>query len=192
MKLTRVSHKVSTAESQRTMSTALRSLNLLDVLFKYACRVFGPAPCIHGPLHLLATKPSEKRGFKDFNNLRNSEGKGFIGCLGAIVVLAVIIFVGIKLGPIYYSNYLFEEDLKTLVSRSGARYTPNDKIIIDIIDLAQKNHINLTHENAKNNVKIERFAGQLHITVRYFVPIDYLIIQRNKKFEIKLSSFTSS
>ena len=62
MYLTRISHKVSTAEAQSTMSTALRSLRLLDVLFKYACGVFGRAPCIHGTLHLLATKPREKCG----------------------------------------------------------------------------------------------------------------------------------
>ena len=127
-----------------------------------------------------------------FNTLRNSEGKGFLGCMGAIVILAVLLFVGIKLGPIYYTNYVFEEDLKTLVSRSGARYTPNDKIIIDIVELAQKHHINMTHENARNNVKIERFAGQLHISVQYFVPVDFLVIQRNLRFLIELSSFTTT
>jgi hypothetical protein len=60
--LTRISHKVSTAAAQRTMSTALCSLRLLDILFKYACGVFSRAPCIHGPLHRLATKPCEKCG----------------------------------------------------------------------------------------------------------------------------------
>ena len=29
---------------------------------KYASGVFGRAPCIHGPLHRLATKPREKSG----------------------------------------------------------------------------------------------------------------------------------
>ena len=129
---------------------------------------------------------------KGLDTLRDSEGKGFLGCMGAIVILAAMIFVGIKLGPIYYSNYTFEEDLKTLVSRSGARYTPNEKIIIDIVELAKENNINLTHENAKNNIEIERFAGQLHVTVQYFVPVDFLIIRRNLRFQIKLSSFTSA
>jgi hypothetical protein len=126
-----------------------------------------------------------------FDTLRDSEGKGILGCIGAIVLLAAIIFVGIKLGPVYYSNYQFEEDLKTLVSRSGARYTPDQQIIIEVVELAQKNHINLTHENAKNNIKLERFAGQLHISVQYFVPVDFLIIRRNLRFQIKLSTFTA-
>ena len=127
----------------------------------------------------------------DIDTLRDSEGKGILGCIGAIVLLAVIIFVGIKLGPIYYSNYQFEEDLKTLISRSGARYTPDQQIIIEVVELAQKNHINLTHENAKNNIKLERFAGQLHLNVQYFVPVDFLIIRRNFRFQIKLSTFTA-
>jgi len=127
-----------------------------------------------------------------FDALRDSEGKGFLGCMGAIVVLAAIIFVGIKLGPVYYSNYTFEEGLKTVVSRAGARYTPNETIVIDILELAQQNDINLTHENSKDNIKIERFAGQIHINVRYYVPVDFLILRRNLKFEIKLSSFTAS
>jgi hypothetical protein len=29
---------------------------------KYACGAFSRAPCIHGPLHRLATKPCEKCG----------------------------------------------------------------------------------------------------------------------------------
>ena len=62
LELARISHKLSTAAAQRAMSTALRSLRLLDVLFKYACGVFSRAPCIHGPLHCLATKPCEKCG----------------------------------------------------------------------------------------------------------------------------------
>jgi hypothetical protein len=129
---------------------------------------------------------------KGFDTLRDSEGKGFLGCIGAIVVLAAIIFVGIKLGPVYYSNYTFEEGLKTLVSRAGARYTQDEKIVTDILDLAQQNNINLTHENSKDNIKIERYAGQIHINVRYFVPVDFLIMRRNLKFEIKLSTFTAA
>jgi hypothetical protein len=50
------------AEAQSTMSTALRSIGLLDILFKYACGSLNRAPCIHSPLHLLATKPCEKCG----------------------------------------------------------------------------------------------------------------------------------
>ena len=57
--LTRIIHEASTAAADPGMYTALRSLRLLDVLFKYACGVFGRAPCIHARLHRLATNLHE-------------------------------------------------------------------------------------------------------------------------------------
>jgi len=53
------------------MSTALRSVGLLDVLsstrtVEYACGALGRAPCVHARLRHLATKPGEKSGLVDF------------------------------------------------------------------------------------------------------------------------------
>jgi hypothetical protein len=44
------------------MSTALRSVGLLDVLSSTPAEPSGRAPCIHARLHRLATKPGEKSG----------------------------------------------------------------------------------------------------------------------------------
>src|SRR5512145_3255775 len=44
------------------MSAALRSVGLLDVLFKYVSGALGRAPCIHARLHRLATNLGEKYG----------------------------------------------------------------------------------------------------------------------------------
>ena len=57
--LTRIIHETSTAVAYAGMSTALCSLRLLDVLFKYACGVFSRTPCIHACLHHLATNLHE-------------------------------------------------------------------------------------------------------------------------------------
>jgi hypothetical protein len=123
--------------------------------------------------------------------LLNSEGKGLIGCIGAIILLAALIFVGIKLGPIYYSNFIFEEDIKNVTSRAGARGLKNDVIIEDILELARKNNINLTEKDASKNIKIERYAGMVHIEVLYFVPVDFLVMEKTFKFEITASSFSA-
>ena len=67
--LTRISHRLSTAEAQTGMSIALRSVGLLDVLSSTSAGALGraglnapDAPCIHARLRLLATKPREKCG----------------------------------------------------------------------------------------------------------------------------------
>lgn len=120
--------------------------------------------------------------------LHDSEGKGFLGCIAVIVLIAAMIFIGVKLGPIYYSNYQFEEALKTVTSRAGARFISNEKIIEDILSLAGEKNINLKEEN----IKIERYAGQVHIEVRYVVPVDLLVMHKKLEFQIKASSFTAT
>lgn len=125
--------------------------------------------------------------------LLDSEGKGFLGCMIAIIVIAAMVFVAVKVGPIYYANYMFEEDLKNITSEAGARYISDDDIIQNVLSAAKERKIRMTPEKAKNgDVKIERYAGQLHITVRYSVPVDFLVFRKSINFEIKNSSFTAS
>jgi hypothetical protein len=131
---------------------------------------------------LCAMEPKSLRLFSE------SEGKGLIGCVLSIALLAAAIFVGITLGPIYYNNLNFESDVKTEVSRAGARFSDNEAVIKNIIDLAKRNEIRLTRQD----VKIERFAGQVHIKVNYSVPVDLLVMERDWNFEIHVSSFIGS
>jgi hypothetical protein len=120
-----------------------------------------------------------------FDRLRSSEGKGVIGCMLAIVMLAAAIYLGIILVPIYFANYNFESDIKTAASRAGARFSDNDQIIKDVLALAKKNEIRITRED----VTIDRFAGQLHIRLTYSVPVDFIILEQDLTFKIDASSF---
>ncbi|MEJ2112076.1 MAG: hypothetical protein P8Z37_19640 [Acidobacteriota bacterium] len=128
---------------------------------------------------------------KDTGLLLNAEGKGFLGCMLGIVLLVAMIFAAIKLAPVYYSNYMFEEELKNITSDAGARYRSNDTIITEIVNSAKEFDITIKPADTDKNIKIERFAGQIHITVRYYVPVDFLIYKTTLEFEIKNSSFTA-
>ncbi len=64
--LARISHQASTAATDPGMSTALRSLGLLDVLLSTPAGPLGRAPCIHARLRRLATRPGEKSGLECF------------------------------------------------------------------------------------------------------------------------------
>jgi len=120
--------------------------------------------------------------------LHDSEGKGLIGCVIFIVLFAIAIFLAITLGPIYYSNYSFESELKTEASRAGSHFIDDETVMKDVLDLAKRNEIQL----AREDIKLERFAGQLHITVHYAVPVDLLITRRNLNFDITASSFVGA
>ncbi len=122
---------------------------------------------------------------KGLSSLRGSEGKGIIGCILFIVLFCVAIFLAITLGPIYYSNFSLESDVKTEASRAGARFLDDETVIKDILDMAKRKEIPLTREG----INVQRFAGQIHIEVHYGVPVDFLIMRRNINFEIRASSF---
>ena len=122
------------------------------------------------------------------NILLDCEGKGLMGCLMALVLLGCAIYLGVTLGPIYYSKYNFESDLKTEVSRAGSHSLDDETVIKDVIALGKKNEIRLERQN----IKIDRFAGQLHISVNYSVPVDLGVMQKNVIFQISASSFVGS
>jgi len=122
---------------------------------------------------------------KVLHGLRSSEGRGLVGCMAGIVLLAVAIYLGIVLVPIYYANFDFENDVKTTASRAGSHFFDDETITKEVMDLAKKDEIRIEREN----IHVERFAGQLHIIVRYSVPIDFVFFQHNLNFTVDASSF---
>lgn len=112
-------------------------------------------------------------------------GKGTTGCFVFLLLLGIAVLVGFKLGPDYYSYSNFRDEVKTEASRAGAHFLDDDTIIKEVLDLARKNEIRLKRED----VKVERLAGQVFITIRYSVPQDIYGFQRIAEYEIKVSSY---
>jgi len=123
-----------------------------------------------------------------FHRLRSSEGRGLFGCTLTIVLFAAAIYLGIILVPIYYQNFNFENDVKTTASMAGSHFFDNEKVIKEVLALAKKNEVRIT----KENIIVDRFAGQLHIVVSYSVPVDFIILERDLNFKIEASSFVGS
>jgi hypothetical protein len=122
---------------------------------------------------------------KNLRSLSNSEGKGMFGCIVALVLFGIAVYLAVALGPIYYANFNFEAEVKTIASRAGAHYFGDESIVKDVLDMAKRNEIRVE----KENVKVERFAGQLHIKVFYSVPVNFVIFERDMNFDIDASSY---
>jgi hypothetical protein len=120
-----------------------------------------------------------------YMDLRSPEGKGLIGCMLALVLFAVAIYLAITLGPIYYSNFNLENGVKTTASRAGAHFFSDEQIIAEIMDLAKREDIRIK----KEDVFVDRFAGQVHIKVTYSVPVNFILVERDLNFKIDVSSF---
>jgi hypothetical protein len=118
-------------------------------------------------------------------SLHGEEGKGVAGCLIFLLVLAVAAFIGIRIWPDYYAFKSLETDVKTEVSRAGANFFDDETLAKNVLMLAKRNEVRVTREN----IKIERFAGQIFLTVQYIMPMDLGFYKWKKEFEIKASSF---
>jgi hypothetical protein len=125
---------------------------------------------------------------KGLRKLHDSEGKGILGCIVFIFLFGVAIFLVISLGPLYYANFNFETDVKTEASRAGAHSLNDATIVSDILVMAKRNEIRLK----KEDIAIDRFAGQVHIEVNYSVPVSFVFFEHNMKFEINASSFVGT
>ncbi len=117
--------------------------------------------------------------------MRNEEGKGLAGCVTFLVLAVVVAAVGVKIWPDYYACSSMNTDLKTEVSRAGANFLDEDVLMKNIIQLAKRNEIKLE----KDQVKIERFAGQYNVTVIFITPIDLYFFTWNMNCTLKASSF---
>ncbi len=118
-------------------------------------------------------------------SLRSNEGKGTAGCLFSLLLLAIATLVAFKVGPPYFAYRSLQADVKTEVSRAGAHFYDDETLIRGILDLARKNEIPLKREE----IKVERFAGQVYIKIHYSVPVDLIVYQRDVDFDITAQSF---
>jgi hypothetical protein len=122
---------------------------------------------------------------KCLRSLSGSEGKGLFGCIVSLILFGVAVYLSIALGPIYYSNFNFETEIKTIASRAGSHFFNDEAVIKDVMDMAKRNEIRIERED----VKVERFAQQLRIRVRYSVPVNFVFFERDLNFDVDASSY---
>lgn len=114
-----------------------------------------------------------------------NQGKGTLGCLFSLFLLVVAALVAYRVCPPYFAYKSLETDVKTEISRAGAHLYDDETLIRDVLDLARRNEIRLQREE----IKVERFAGQVHIKIQYSVPMDLIVYQHDMEFKIEASSF---
>lgn len=146
------------------------------------------ALCSAAKLHRSDKQSPRGAAYADFKGLRDSAGKGMIGCIIFLLVIGTAIFLALRLGPLYYSNHNFKSDIETEVSRAGAKSLKNEVIVDNILATAKMYGI----EISPDDITVDRFAGQVHVEVNYAVPINFALFQRGLKFHIESSSFVGT
>lgn len=125
---------------------------------------------------------------KDLPDLKSAEGKGTFGCLVFIVLVGIAIVVVINAGPPYYAYRSFEADVKTEISRAGAKIQSTEVLRDNILELAKKNEVVLSPEQ----VNVQRYSTQLKVSIQYSVPVDFYLYQHTMIFNITASSYVGT
>ena len=97
-----------------------------------------------------------------------------------LLVAALVGVLAVRIGPVYYANKSLEADIRTEASRAGANFHDDETVMRNVMELARRNEVRITREN----VKLERFAGQIYITITYSVPVDLFVTQRTFNFKV--------
>jgi hypothetical protein len=97
---------------------------------------------------------------------------GTIKLVFGIFVIAAGIYLGAELAPVYYSNYQFQDDVKTEATLETYTAKPEDAIRDAILKKAQSHDIPLTRDQIKVQRHGTQGTGSLIISAPYTVHLD--------------------
>jgi hypothetical protein len=108
---------------------------------------------------------------------RDEKGEGRIGLLVSLVVLAVGIFLGVKIIPVRINAYEFGDFIEQECRYAAVR-NQDTEVAKRILQKAMELEIPLK----KKNLKLERTANEMVITASYELPIDLKVTVYNYRF----------
>jgi len=92
--------------------------------------------------------------------------------IAGFALIVVMAIVGIKIVPVYFSNYQFEDSIKSEALQSTYGNRTEDDIRDSIIKHAKEYDIPLTAKQVHVSRTGSNGAGTLSIEVDYTVPVD--------------------
>jgi len=108
----------------------------------------------------------------------NEKGEGRIGLMITLIIVAVSIFLGVKVIPVRIAAYEFRDVLRE-EARYGAVRNSDDLVTKRILEKAAELEIPLK----KQDLKVSRTPGQMVITASYEQPIDLKVTTYVYKFK---------
>jgi hypothetical protein len=107
-------------------------------------------------------------------------GEGKVGVLIALVVVAIAIFLGVKIIPVRIAAYEFQDFIEQECRYAAVR-KDTETVRKRIIRKARELEIPLN----KKHLKLERTHNEMIITAAYEKPIDLAVTTYTYKFKVK-------
>ncbi|HXX18953.1 MAG TPA: hypothetical protein VEJ46_06090 [Candidatus Acidoferrum sp.] len=115
-------------------------------------------------------------------NAARERGGSKLNLIITLLVLAAIIFAGVKLVPVYFANYQFQDAMQTEARFALSSYPRKsiDDIRDDIFKKAQELSIPTKKESIR--VIVDGTSGNVDISVDYVVTVDMAVYQWTHEF----------
>lgn len=124
-------------------------------------------------------------------NWHSQRGAGRVGCLLSLMALLLFGYVCFMIIPVYIDKMDFEEEVSRLAGRAGSVRMPDEKIHSDLLNMARYKKF----EIAEKDIKIERssrIGGEIRISAKYAVPVEFPGYKHVFHFEARASSIVGS
>ena len=105
------------------------------------------------------------------------DGRSSVGCLFALLILAVAIYFGINFGEVYWRFYEFQDAMKQEVRFAGQ--IPDERIRLRLVALADS----LDLPDEASEVTIERSPGRIAVSAEYTERVQMPLVARDIRFK---------
>jgi len=94
------------------------------------------------------------------------------------MILVACIYAAVIVLPVLVNEYQFQDSLQEIARFASVNRKSNDQIRQSVLEEAQKADLPVQAEN----IKVEGYAGNVHINVDYSVTVDLKIYQWTLNF----------
>jgi len=123
-------------------------------------RTSAPALCAGGPADAPAKRDAER-------------GSGNLKAIIWTVILVAFIYCAVMVLPVLISEYEFQDSLQEIARFASVNRRSPEQVRQSVLDEAQKEDLPITAEN----IKVDGYAGNIHINVEYSVTVDLKVYQ---------------
>jgi len=112
----------------------------------------------------------------------HERGAGNLGCILGLALVAVVVVIGVNVVPVRVSVAELQDFCEKEAERASMPRNTDEKMVEAIFRKAMEEHLPVH----KEDIKVWRDTGQVHVEVKYRVVLDLLVYKYNWDVEHKI------
>lgn len=118
----------------------------------------------------------------------NAKGESKVGCVFAVLLLLLAIYVGFIGVPPYYNSVQFFDEGESLVTRAAVYGWSEKKVTESLLDLARKLNQPITAED----IKVNKTRNNMVVEINYILPLDFGFYKSDLPRQARFSGLSGS